>query len=69
MNEKEWKAGENMDFRHADAVDTSALNQTLWQDRMGAKPMPPPQHNVFAASRQTREGAQPQHKKKEKDLD
>ena len=32
MNEKEWKAGENMDFSHADAVDTAVLNQVLWQD-------------------------------------
>jgi len=29
MNEKEWKAGKNMDFSHADAVDSAALNQVL----------------------------------------
>ncbi len=69
MNEKDWKAGVSMDFSHADAVDSAVLNQVLWQDRMGTTLMPAPQHNVFAASRQTREGAQPQGKKKEKDLD
>jgi YVTN family beta-propeller protein len=51
MNEKEWKAGANLDFSHADAVDTAFLNQTLWQDRMGNAPMPPPQHNVFSATK------------------
>ena len=65
MNEKDWKTGENMDFSHADAVDTAVLNQTLWQDRMGAKPMPPPQHNVFATSPETKSG----RRTKEKDLD
>jgi len=69
MNEKDWKAGMSMDFSHADAVDTAVLNQVLWHDRMGAAPMSAPQHNVFAASQQTREGAQPQRKKKEKDVD
>jgi len=47
MNTKEWKEGKNLDFTHADAVDTALLNRFLWQDRMGATPMPPPQHNVF----------------------
>ena len=65
MNEEEWKAGKNMDFGHADAVDSAVLNQVLWQDRMGATPMPVPQHNVFAASPETRSG----RKAKEKDSD
>jgi hypothetical protein len=65
MNEKEWKAEKNMDFSHADAVDTAALNQTLWQDRMGNKPMPPPQHNVFIVSQEAKSG----HKSREKDPD
>jgi DNA-binding beta-propeller fold protein YncE len=65
MNEKEWKAGKNMDFSHADAVDSAVLNQVLWQDRMGATPMPAPQHNVFASS----PGAKSGRKAKEKDLD
>ena len=47
MNTKEWKAGKNLDFSHADAVDTALLNKALWKDRMGDIPMPPPQHSVF----------------------
>jgi lactonase family protein with 7-bladed beta-propeller len=50
MNTKEWKEGKNLDFSHADAVDTALLNRFLWQDRMGDIPMPSPQHNVFPAS-------------------
>jgi hypothetical protein len=50
MNKKDWKEGKNLDFSHADAVDTALLNKFLWQDRMGAVPMPPPQHNVFPAT-------------------
>ncbi len=65
MNEKEWKAGKNMDFSHADAVDSAVLNQILWQDRMGAMPMPAPRHSVFAISPETKSG----RKAKEKDLD
>ncbi|HKN76510.1 MAG TPA: hypothetical protein VJW94_15125 [Candidatus Acidoferrum sp.] len=47
MNTAEWKEGKNLDFSHADAVDTTLLNKFLWKDRMGDIPMPPPQHNVF----------------------
>jgi hypothetical protein len=65
MNEKDWKAGANMDFSHADAVDTAVLNQYLWQDRMGDAPMPAPQHNVFPATQE----AKSSRKSKEKDLD
>jgi hypothetical protein len=54
-----------MDFSRADAVDSAVLNQVLWQDRMGAAPMPAPQHNVFASSREAESG----RKAKEKDLD
>jgi len=50
MNEKEWKEGKNLDFSHADAVDTALLNKFLWEDRKGNIPMPAPQHNVFPAS-------------------
>jgi len=50
MNTKEWKQGKNLDFSHADAVDTALLNKYLWRDRMGNIPMPPPQHNVFPAT-------------------
>ena len=50
MNTKEWKQGKNLDFSHADAVDTALLNKYLWRDRMGKVPMPPPQHNVFPAT-------------------
>ncbi len=31
-----------MDFSHADAVDSAKLNAILWHERMGTKPMPPP---------------------------
>jgi hypothetical protein len=50
MNQTEWKAGEKLDFKHADAVDTALLNQALWQDRMGNSTMPAPQHNIFPAT-------------------
>ena len=50
MNSKDWKEGKNLDFSHADAVDTTLLNKALWQDRMGDIPMPRPQHNVFPAT-------------------
>ncbi len=47
MNSQEWKEGENLDFSHADSVDTALLNKYLWRDRKGDIPMPAPQHNVF----------------------
>jgi hypothetical protein len=47
MNTAEWKEGENLDFSHADAVDTALLNKFLWKDRKGDMPMPAPEHNVF----------------------
>ena len=47
MNTKEWKEGKNMDFSRADDVDTAVLNKFLWQDRMGSRPEPLPQHNIF----------------------
>ena len=49
MNTQDWKEGENLDFKHVDAVDTALLNKVLWRDRMGDAPMPQPQHNVFPA--------------------
>jgi hypothetical protein len=61
MNTKEWKAGKNLDFSHADAADNTVLNKFLWEDRMGATPMPAAQHNVFpipdksASARELRE--------------
>ncbi|HLZ93073.1 MAG TPA: hypothetical protein VKQ28_15290 [Candidatus Acidoferrum sp.] len=51
MNTEEWKEGANLDFTHADAVDTALLNQFLWHDRKGDVPMPAPQHNVFPAAK------------------
>jgi len=54
MNTKEWKEGKNLDFSHADAVDTALLNKFLWQDRMGNIPMPAPQHNVLPAAHEER---------------
>jgi hypothetical protein len=50
INTKEWKEGKNLDFSHADAVDTALLNKFLWKDRMGDIPMPPAEHNVFPAT-------------------
>ncbi len=50
MNTKDWKEGRNLDFSHADRVDTALLNKFLWEDRMGNIPMPPPQHRVFPES-------------------
>ena len=50
MNKKSWKEGKNLDFRHADAVDTALLNKFLWRERKGNASMPPPQHNVFPAT-------------------
>ncbi len=61
MNTKDWKEGANLDFIHADAVDTALLNKFLWQDRMGDAPMPAPQHNVFPA-----ESTQPATKRNKK---
>jgi YVTN family beta-propeller protein len=65
MNEKDWKEGRNMDFSHADAVDTALLNQFLWQDRMGDKAVPALQRNIFPATQETKS----RRKSKEKDLD
>jgi Lactonase, 7-bladed beta-propeller len=50
MNTDEWKEGENLDFSHADAVDTALLNKFLWKERKGDIPMPAPQHNIFPVS-------------------
>ena len=41
------KESEMMDFSHADQADAAKLNEILWRDRMGERPMPAPQHNVF----------------------
>ncbi len=55
-NTKEWKEGKNLDFSHADAVDTAVLNKFLWEDRMGDKSMPAPKFSVFPPSASTRDG-------------
>lgn len=36
-----------MDFRHADQVDTALLNAILWRERKGNQPMPEPKHTMF----------------------
>jgi len=69
MNEKDWKEIANMDFSHADAVDTALLNQYLWQDRMGDTPMPTPKHNVFPATQETKQETKSGRGAKEKDVD
>jgi DNA-binding beta-propeller fold protein YncE len=65
QNEKDWQEGKNMDFSHADAVDTALLNQFLWQDIMGNTAMPASQHHIFPATEQAKAG----RKSKERDLD
>jgi hypothetical protein len=40
---------DDMDFKHADAVDTVVLNAILWRDRKGDTPMPPVMHTYFPA--------------------
>ncbi len=55
VNTKEWKEGKNLDFSHADAADSAVLNEFLWEDRMGEKPMPTPKFTVFPPST-TKEG-------------
>jgi len=57
MNTKEWKEGKNMDFSRADDVDTAVLNKFLWQDRMGSRPEPLPQHHVFPPGSPSRKSA------------
>jgi DNA-binding beta-propeller fold protein YncE len=41
------EASAQMDFSEADRADASKLNGILWRNRMGTKPMPPIQHQVF----------------------
>ena len=60
INTKEWKEGKNLDFSHADAVDSVVLNKFLWEDRMGDKPMPAPKFTVFPPSSSTK-GAREKH--------
>ena len=50
VNKKDWKEGVNLDFSHADAADNTVLNKFLWEDRMGATPMPALQHPVIPQS-------------------
>jgi hypothetical protein len=54
VNTWEWKEGEALNFKRADAVDTALLNKFLWQDRMGNIPMPPPRHDIFPPSSSAR---------------
>jgi hypothetical protein len=56
LNTKGWKEGKNLDFSHADAVDTVVLNKFLWEDRMGVAPMPAPKFTVFPPSPSTKGG-------------
>ncbi len=46
-----------MDFTDADRADNVKLNEILWRDRMGDRPMPAPQHHVFPAVSIKREGS------------
>ena len=58
MNTQEWKEGANLDFIHADAADNVVLNQFLWHDRMGEKPMPAPKFTFFLPPKSTKGGRQ-----------
>jgi|HubBroStandDraft_2_1064218.scaffolds.fasta_scaffold00505_6 DNA-binding beta-propeller fold protein YncE len=53
VNTKEWKEGKNLDFSHADAADNRVLNQFLWENAKGDKPMPPPRFAVLPPSPST----------------
>ncbi|HMK28416.1 MAG TPA: hypothetical protein VK473_01940, partial [Terriglobales bacterium] len=46
------RQSEKMDFSHADRADTALLNQILWHDRMGDRPMPRARHSVVQITRQ-----------------
>lgn len=41
------KESAEMDFTHADSVDTAVLNAILWRDRKGNVPMPKPVHTMI----------------------
>jgi DNA-binding beta-propeller fold protein YncE len=43
------KESSQLDFSAADRADAAKLNEILWRDRMGDKPMPAPRHSVFPA--------------------
>jgi DNA-binding beta-propeller fold protein YncE len=43
------KVSEKMDFSRPDAAGAVRLNRVLWQDQMGAAPMPASRHTVFPA--------------------
>ena len=44
------EASAALDFSAADRADSARLNEILWRDRMGDRPMPAPRHSVFPAS-------------------
>jgi hypothetical protein len=50
------KESAKLNFSVADGADTNVLNAILWRDAKGKAPMPPPQHNVFAASEDKGDG-------------
>lgn len=41
------KESMQMDFTHADSVNSAELNAILWRERKGSKPMPAPRHTIF----------------------
>jgi hypothetical protein len=43
------KISSKMDFTRPDAAGAERLNRVLWQDRMGAAPMPKAKHAVLPA--------------------
>jgi hypothetical protein len=59
---RSWKESINLDFSHADVADNTVLNKFLWEDRVGATPMPAPNYSVFPpdkASKTAREAHDP----------
>jgi hypothetical protein len=48
-NGPDAQASQEMDFSEADRADAGELNKILWLNRMGLRPIPPIQHQVFPA--------------------
>lgn len=46
-NDPDAKASEELDFSNADRADAKKLNEILWRNRMGNKPMPQIRHEVI----------------------
>jgi DNA-binding beta-propeller fold protein YncE len=47
VNAQDSAEAQRLDFSHPDASDAALLNHVLWNDRMGARPMPAPRHSAL----------------------